>query len=62
MKHSEILDKVECLIGKPLEIVVVDKIGVVEHQNATEKLGGKTLPVGEYAIVELRLLVPLSGD
>lgn len=61
MKHSQILEKVESLIGAPLAVVAVDKIGVIDHQNAAEKFGGKTLPTGEYAIVELRVLLPLAG-
>ena len=60
MKHSQILERVESLIGDPLEVVAVDKIGIIEHQNAAEKFGGKSLPVGEYAIVELRVLLPLG--
>lgn len=60
MKHSEILEKVESLVGAPLVLISVDRLNVVTLDDPSAKFGGKQLPNGEYAVVDLRLMLPIK--
>ena len=61
MEHAKILSKVEKAISSSVDIVTVSR---VEKMNVTERgsdvIPGKITPPGEYGVVDIRLMVPLS--
>lgn len=61
MKHSEILEKVEGLISQPLRIYSVDRVNTVTLDKAEDNHAGGPLEPCEYAVVELRLMLPLKA-
>ncbi len=62
MKHSQILEKVEGLIGHPLRIYSVERVSIVTLDKAEDKHAGEPLAPGEYAVVELQLMLPLKAN
>lgn len=60
MEHSKILKKTEDSIAKPFKIVGVDRVGIIMHDDPKEKFAGESYELGEYGIVDIRLIVPLS--
>lgn len=61
MKHSQILEEVESLIAQPLRIYAVERVNTVSLTKAEDQPTGDTLAAGEYAVVELRLMLPLKA-
>jgi hypothetical protein len=60
MDYSEILRKTELAITTPFKIVDVTRVSTITHNDPEEKFAGEKMKLGEYGIVELRLIVPLA--
>lgn len=60
MDYSEILKKTEQAIASPFIIADINRVGTITHDDPKETFAGEKRELGEYGIVEVRLIVPIN--
>jgi len=60
MKHGKVIAQIEGAIQDPMLLYNVGQVVIVEHDNPKTKYAGRHLPLGSYAIAEVRVMVPLD--
>jgi len=61
MNHSQIIARIEEAIKEPLIVFSAKSEGIISHDNPQNKHAGRVLPTGDYAMVQLQVMVPLAA-
>jgi len=61
MQHSKAIAKIEEAIKEPLIIYSARSEGIISHDNPQIKHAGRVLPTGDYAMVQMQVMVPLAA-
>jgi len=61
MNHSKIIARIEEVLKEPLIVFSAKSEGIISHDNPQIKHAGRVLPVGDYAMVQIQIMVPLAA-
>lgn len=61
MKHAQILSQVEKAISDNVDIIGVTRVEKIKvTEKSSDVIPGKVTQPGEYGVVDIRLMVPIS--
>jgi len=61
MKHSEVIASIEGAIKNPMLLYSVGQLVIIDHHDPQTRYAGRQLPTGNYALAQVRIMVPLAA-